>query len=296
MNLQIKPQKGKAFDKLPAKTLAEFYDKKYLVSTKYDGNQIWIIKQNNRVSFFTSDWKEFYNSVIADDLVENCFGNFIVVAEYNHDCIGMLGDRPKSAILTTFRTNFKKKLPNSSWEEVKAYIKVFDFLVINKDTLITNEPYTNRLQIARATLYNSSFLEVVETLLLSGKAAIEHTKQLVKAGWEGTMLSDPDEIYHIGKRVNHCIKLKFRKTADLYCIGIEPGEGKYEDMIGSLILEDSSGRKVMVGSGLSDIDREVEPNYFIGQVIEIEYEQIMDTYIQPVFITMRLDKSKEEID
>ena len=29
----------------------------YLVSTKYDGNQIWIVKKDG--SFFTSDWKEF---------------------------------------------------------------------------------------------------------------------------------------------------------------------------------------------------------------------------------------------
>ena len=63
-----------------------------------------------------------------------------------------------------------------------------------------------------------------------------------------------------------------------------------------MVLRDKKGRIVAVGSGLDDIDRIRKYNYFLNKVIEIEYEQIMDTYIQPVVICRREDKSIEDID
>jgi len=105
---------------------------------------------------------------------------------------------------------------------------------------------------------------------------------------------DPEEIYHFEKRVNHAIKIKQRPTTDLLCIDTELGEGKYADCIGALILTDSKGRIVKVGSGLSDSDRRTHEDYFIGKIIEINYEQIMETYQQPTFVQVREDKSQED--
>jgi DNA ligase-1 len=119
---------------------------------------------------------------------------------------------------------------------------------------------------------------------------------MVNKGWEGMYLKHKTHTQRAGKRVNDAIKLKFRATADLLCVDMEPGEGKYEGMIGSLILRDSEGRLVSVGSGLNDIDRQRPDMYFINKVIEIEYEQIIDTYIQPTFVRIREDKREWEID
>ena len=49
-------------------------------------------------------------------------------------------------------------------------------------------------------------------------------------------------------------------------------------------------------AGLDDTDRSGLHAYYIGKVIEVEYEQILDTYIQPTYKTIREDKTKEEID
>ena len=38
------------------------------------------------------------------------------------------------------------------------------------------------------------------------------------------------------------------------------------------------------------------PDYFIGKVIEVEYEQLLATYIQPTFVCVRDDKTIEDID
>ena len=284
----MRPQKGKDFINLPAKTLNTFDTTKYLMSIKYDGNQIFIVKQGKSIRFYTSDWKEFCISLVAKELL-HITQDFIIVGEFMHNCKGKLGDRRKSAILTTYRTNFSKKLPNGVSED-RTNIKVFDLLLLEGDTLLNGIPAESRLITARNLLKGFNYLDVVEQELVTGKVAKEKTKLLVGQGWEGTMLIEPGSLYMPGSRVNYAIKLKGRKTADLMCIDIELGEGKYNSLIGSLVLEDADGRRVSVGSGLDDKDRLKSFDCFIGKVIEIGYEQIMDTYIQPTFICIREDK------
>lgn len=281
--INFKPQKGKQFDKLPAKSLAKFDKQEYLVSTKYDGNQIFINKEGSEIRFFTSDWKEFYIPHIAEDLAINP-EDFTLVGEYMHNCEGKLGDRVKSAKLTTYRTNFTKGLNNSTSDEVKTNIKLFDYV----DPSLTYEQRLNKL---RALKFMQG-LEVIDSIKLTGKQAVEHAKKLFAEGWEGAMLVEPKSKYQIGKRVNEVIKLKNRKTADLLCIDVEEGLGKCEG-IGALVLQDSKGRIVRVGSGLDYSKGTRSGEHFIGKVVEIEYEQILDTYIQPVFKCVREDK---EID
>lgn len=288
-----KPQKGKAFENLPAKVLKAFNDTEYLVSTKYDGNQIFITKYDNLVRFFTSDWKEFTLDLVANEL-RYIPGDFILVGEFMHECLGHLGDRRNSAILTTYRTNFNKKISNIGLGQIGTNIKVFDALDIVIGVPITQVKYRKRLVRAENICNGLKYISVIKTQRMSGKEAKTFLKVQIEKGWEGYMLVEPDSFYEIGKRVNHSIKLKSRKIVDLKCTGIELGEGKYQNMIGALCLEDKLGRKVSVGSGLDDSLRAFNPDYFIGKIIEIEYEQIMDTYIQPTFIGIRNDKKDSD--
>jgi len=287
--LQLKPQKGKAFDKLPKKTLDTFNDTKYLLSIKYDGNQIFIVKRSKQIQFFTSDWKEFTIELVEDEL-SRVPGDFILVGEFMNKCEGKLGDRRHSAVLTTYRTNFSKSMANIGLEQAFTNIKVFDCLEIINGELQTTVPYGTRIRTAAYLIEGLRYLETVKTMLITGKEARACVKQFTSAGWEGGMLVEPDSIYHIGKRVNHSIKLKNRPTADLRCIGVEEGEGKYTGKIGALVLLDSFSREVSVGSGLSDEERGYHEDCFLDKIIEIEYEQIMDTYIQPTYVRVREDK------
>ena len=285
--INFKPQKGKAFDKLPLKTLKTFPEQEYLVSTKYDGNQIFIVKEGNSVRWFTSDWKEFNLPVMGAKLNEITY-DFTMVAEINYGGLGKLGERTVvQGKLTTERVNFNKGL-SCSLDEDKVSIKVFDFL--------TQTPlkYKFRLNCARGLKPKLPVqVHIVNTVSMLGKDIDVYAKALVKLGWEGVMASEPDEVYCYGKRVNHAIKIKYRPTADLRCIDTELGEGKYANAIGALVLQDSKDRLVKVGSGLSDEQRFLYKDNFIGKVIEIEYEQLMDTYQQPVFKYIREEK---EID
>ena len=281
----IKQCKGKDLDKVPVSRLGK--DAYWLVSVKYDGNYIQIHKKGNEVKFFTSGNKEFYWRDIANYLVINNIGrDFILEGEYIANTKGKLGDRTKAAKLTTYRTNFNKGIVMDLPGDEK--VMIFDLI----DTNLKFKKRLNKLRDLNLP-YN---LQLVKHQLATFPNLDKLSKEARLEGYEGIYAKTINHMYLPGKRVNNAIKLKLRPTADLLCIDVEPGEGKYEGMIGSLVLKDSKGRIVKVGSGLDDSDRMKEPNYFIGKVIEIEYEQILDTYIQPAFVTIRDDKTEKEIN
>lgn len=294
--------RGKMFSDLPQSELKLVPKKTYIASTKYDGNRIFIVKHKGTLRLFTSDWKEFELPVTGSThILQPLFQNkedFVLEAEFNYTNEGKLGNRRQSAILTTFRTQFKKgcKVIDSRARD-KIFIKVFDCLLIVDNVLETNVPYETRLENS-IMLFKPDCVKVISYIFVEGDVIDKMTKSHVSKGWEGCMFVEAKSTYSVGKRVNYVIKNKLRPTVDLLCIGTQLGEigSKYEGMIGSLLLEDSQGRKVLVGSGLSDDQRNLSPDLFIGKVVEIAYEQIMDTYIQPTFVDVRESKGPGEID
>ena len=291
----IPQSKGKDLGKVPVSKL----DDLYYSSIKYDGHYVQIHKKNNQIKFFTSGGKEFYIDHIAEELINNNPNiDFIIENEYIADTDGKLGSRGKAAKLTTYRTDFIKGI-NSITTPGKDIFKAFD--IISLDIPSINIKITPETCNFRNRLCCFKYLNLgthIEKVRFVGPINLVDCKNLasveVKIGFEGLFLKSTNHIYYPGKRVNNAIKLKIRPTADLLCISITRGEGKYDSMIGSLGLQDSEGRLVFVGSGLSDYDRGREAMYFIGSVIEISYEQILDTYIQPIYVGIRLDKEESD--
>lgn len=253
-------------------------EKIYITSVKYDGHLIKIVQEGNSTRYFTSDDKEFSLPI------DMPYGHYEAHAEFNYDCQGKLGDRRKCGILTTSRVNFAKGL-STKMDTDKIQIMVFD--------IVSDLPYYQRM--TEATKIG---LPVTPQWMVKGREAIEWAKELSGQGWEGVMLRTLEGKFVPGPhhRSHDSIKVKFKHTADLLCIAVEKGEGKCEG-IGALVLQDSKGRVVRVGSGL-EYSPEIRqnPELFVGKVVEISYEQIMDTYVQPVFVAVRDEKTKEEID
>ena len=283
----IKQNKGKELSKVaPSKLI----DGPWLLSKKYDGHYVQIHYDGNHklVRFYTSGGKDFYLEDLAEFIKRHFEFSFVIECEFNYNCEGFLGDRGKSAILTTYRT---------AW--LNADIVYGDpdkdiFRVV--DVLDRQGDFESRAQwlVTRFGLFTSWFKVPIQTPCPSLKAAQLTVKRWVKEGYEGGMLKSPNHLYQPGKRTNDIIKLKLRPTADLLCIGETVGTGKYVGMLGALVLQDSDGRTVQVGSGLSDSQRALPNNYYIGKIIEIEYEQILDTYIQPTFKWVRGDKEQSD--
>jgi len=262
----------------------------YYMSKKYDGFYVQVkYTAPNKVEMWTSGGKPFYLAGLADFIMNRALFSFHIECEYNYNCDGFLGDRGKSAIMTTYRTNYAKDIYTPGDPE-KDIFRVLD-------AVDSPHSFETRLQLVNKVFgwANGWFKVPVQHYVATLEEAEEITQKWVKQGYEGSMLKAPSHKYQPGKRTNDIIKLKPRLTADLICLDIKDGTGKYENSIGALLLQDSAGRRVWVGSGLSDADRGHGYSFWVGKVIEIEYERIDDTYIQPIIKCVREDKTIADI-
>jgi hypothetical protein len=111
------------------------------------------------------------------------------------------------------------------------------------------------------------------------------------------ILKDPKGPWE-DKRVKHQVKMKAELEADLRVTGFLPGTGKYEGKIGSLLVESADGKvKSAVGTGLDDEERSCAPSVFIGQIVAVKYNALIDdkktgqkSLFLPVFVEIREDK------
>jgi len=251
--------------------------------TVYDGNYVTIKVESGNSTVFTTSGGHNYVHLDTGGDVFNEVVDGVYLAERIHGK-GKLGDR--------VRCNLKG--PKGNQTSTGHSYRVFDYLTLDEyGRGYSISDYSTRVLDATYDLPN----EVVKYRVIGGKDELDaYLKEIVNEGYEGLMLMDPNWKWEAttSRRIDFC-KYKSRPTADLLCIGTTEGEGKYKYLVGALILQDSKGRIVNVGSGLSDPDRHIA-NAWVGEVIEINYEQIIDTYIQPSFNQVRWDKSEEEID
>ena len=121
-----------------------------------------------------------------------------------------------------------------------------------------------------------TFMDVVE-MLYEGTDDSEIMKWLEYAesqGWEGCMLNKntPYEF----KRTTNLIKIKKFHSCDLVITGYVEGQGKYEGVLGSLVV-DYKGNRLEIGSGFSDAERKEfwqNREDMIGRVMQIKYKDV----------------------
>ena len=260
-----------------------------MASIKFDGHYSTVIKREGKVRFISSGGHEYTNNqpTVFDDAMPGVYLCERIATD------GKLGDRRRCSLVGTrgrqVALNHTYKIHDyltpGGYEKGKS-LSSFDRRYQN---LLGNMNYSHAV-VRNQWVHNEEELEA-------------YLKEVTDQGYEGIMLKQPDWVWkRTTSRTPPLTKYKRRPTADLLVVGYEEGEGKYEGMIGALICIDFKGREVSVGSGMSDWDREQDESYFYGKVVEVFYEQIMNTYIQPTFgseyegVLIRTDKTKEDID
>lgn len=144
-----------------------------------------------------------------------------------------------------------------------------------------------------------SLVKLADTYYFNTHADINAKfNEVLGMGLEGLILKREDHKYMF-KRSKDWIKMKAIKTADLRCSGIEEGTGKYLNAIGALqCYGEVEGQEVEVnvGSGLSDAQRFYDPAEFIGNLIEVKYNSLIEdkttgklSLFLPRFVTVRGD-------
>lgn len=118
-------------------------------------------------------------------------------------------------------------------------------------------------------------------------------------GLEGLIIKNPDGPYH-PRRNRDWMKIKDAQTVDVPIIHAIEGTGKYEGMLGALVV-DLEGVEVNIGTGFSDLDRQslwesFNQGWLDNKLIEVEYhERTPDGSLRhPRFKRFRDDKPVED--
>ncbi|TYL47701.1 DNA ligase [Marinomonas sp. IMCC 4694] len=103
----------------------------------------------------------------------------------------------------------------------------------------------------------------------------------VSEGSEGLMLHRKQALFESG-RTDNLLKLKPHMDAEATVREIFNGAGKYEGMMGSVLVEMPSGIRFKIGSGFTDLQRQNPPD--IGEIVTYKYHGFTEKGI-PRFAT-----------
>lgn len=121
--------------------------------------------------------------------------------------------------------------------------------------------FTQRLSVLRARIpaLDIPWLVAVEQHRGESTAMLEQRLDAIVAqGGEGLMLRHGDARYLAG-RSDHLLKFKRFDDAEARVVAYLPGEGKYDGMLGALVVERPDGVRVRLGTGFSDDQRRDPP-------------------------------------
>lgn len=180
-------------------------------------------------------------------------------------------------------------IPNEEFEngESKLKYKARREQVLNPLTTAISRLQTDNLEVV-SIIYEGSDKSVIQPLL----------DKADKDGWEGLMLNKDTKWKN--KRNNGILKVKSFKHADIRCIDVVEGDGKYKGTLG-LIKCDYKGYELGVGSGFTDEQRDYywnNPSEIIGKIVQIKFKgetknKSGGISVQfPIFEIIRTDKTE----
>ena len=297
--------------------LASAYDEKLIkkmkfpaaVQTKFDGMRFNAIVRGDSVEYRTRNGKEL-------NLHGNLKEEFMSLAENMHSVFDgelLVLDKDKKNILTRKEGNgilSKAQKGTITPEEASRVIAVlWDYIpyteftqghstlvystrsafITRKIDMLQRTTGMSRVRAARTHIANN--LEEVKDLY----------QQALAAGEEGIILKDLNGEWE-DKRVKHMVKFKAELEADLVCTDWIPGTGKYEGMLGALVLKSKDATvNVSVGSGFTDLDRQtLTREKVLNKVIAVKYNALIEnksgerSLFLPIYIEVREDKDEAD--
>jgi DNA ligase-1 len=116
---------------------------------------------------------------------------------------------------------------------------------------------------------SSTRLMLADQHLITSHSALEaRLEQIVAAGGEGLMLHRRDATYQAGRSTD-LLKVKPYLEGEAIVLEHLPGQGKYQGMLGSILVEEPDGTRFKLGSGFSDAERAAPPP--IGSIVTFKY-------------------------
>jgi hypothetical protein len=264
------------------------------VQLKMDGMRFNAIVKDGTVQFRSRNGKEI-------ELLGNLEQEFLEIAN-GSNCVfdgellvndkGIILDRQTgNGILNkankgTIKTDEARKVHATIWDVIP-----YDAFVAGKCEV----PYAQRYQTIQNIDLPKKIHLVETTVVYSLDAAHKVFEEYLAEGQEGIILKDYKGIWE-NKRTKNQIKFKGELECDLKIVGIQPGTGKYEGMLGAILCESADGVvKVSVGSGFNDNQRN-QGDELIGKIVAVKYNARItnkegdQSLFLPIFIEVRTDK------
>ena len=267
-----------------------------LAQLKYDGVRLIAIVSDTKVTFKTRNGKKVKLPKLAAAISKINAVNFMLDGEITYTS-GKMEDR------TGISGAINSAMHGGAVDESNMVFNVFDTmsklqLECSKCNLPYSERYTTAMKLVGAA--DSEMVVLATTNEVHSPEGVNTLySAAIEQGYEGLILKPHEHLYTF-KRSKDWVKLKEIKTADLTCVGIEEGSGKYEGMIGALMCKgEVEGKDVIVnvGSGLTDLDRSLLARDYYGQLIEIKYNSLIQDSVSrswslflPRFVRVRTDK------
>ncbi|MEP0072827.1 MAG: DNA ligase [Marinomonas sp.] len=158
---------------------------------------------------------------------------------------------------------------DSEWQKIRYM--VFD--APDEEKVMTFEARYQRYTQIVNSLDLPHVIPIKQTSVSSNEALQQLLEDYVKQGAEGLILHRKLARFESG-RTDNLLKLKPHMDAEAKVIEILNGSGKYDGMMGSILVEMPSGIRFKIGSGFSDEERRSPPK--IGDYITYKYHGFTD--------------------
>lgn len=152
---------------------------------------------------------------------------------------------------------------DNAWREVR-------FMVFDLPSL--DAPFSERLSELRRLLADAPAERIVlveQFRVADGSELMARLAAVERLGGEGLMLHHQDARYREG-RSSDLLKVKSKQDAEAKVLAHLPGRGKYQGLLGALLVEDEQGRRFRIGTGFSDAERRNPPP--VGSLITFQYQ------------------------
>lgn len=151
---------------------------------------------------------------------------------------------------------------SADWVDIKYMVfdlpdssEIFDHRLKSLEVLITD--------------IDTPHIRLVKQFKISSHSQLmEWLSQVTENKGEGLMLHLGSSIYQ-NTRSNDLLKLKIKSDDEATVIGHLPGKGKFNGLLGSILVETTKGIQFKIGSGFSLAERKNPPP--IGSIITFQY-------------------------
>ena len=151
---------------------------------------------------------------------------------------------------------------NEQWKKIK-------FMIFDLPNNTTS--FEQRINEMRALVADTSspYLQMIEQQKLPNTEVLfDLLNKVVMGKGEGLMLHHQDALYQT-KRSRDLMKLKKFEDAEATVIAYLPGKGKYEGLLGAILVKNEEGVTFKIGTGFSDKERSNPPP--IGSLITYRF-------------------------